>query len=175
MRAWLPQKELLHHPNVKLFITHGGTSSIKESLYATKPLLFASYNMAERYSNGLRIKAAKCGDIIDSDMNDTKIQGQITELIANPMYKRKCEELKEMMMVYGGTKNAVKMVNYVNQYGTKHLIPVHSNELSWHQTTCIDIYVILIVLTISIIYGIFKCIKCICCCKKAAKIHDKAD
>ena len=33
MRPWLPERELLHHPNIKLFITHGGTSSVNEGLY----------------------------------------------------------------------------------------------------------------------------------------------
>ena len=36
--AWLPQQSLLQHPNVKLFITHGGYASKIEGLCAGVPL-----------------------------------------------------------------------------------------------------------------------------------------
>lgn len=36
---WLPQQEILSHPNVKLFVTHGGQSSFQESLCHQKPMV----------------------------------------------------------------------------------------------------------------------------------------
>ena len=39
LSKWLPQQEVLAHPNVKLFITHGGQSSFQESLCHGKPVV----------------------------------------------------------------------------------------------------------------------------------------
>ncbi|KAL5273667.1 UGT2A1.2 family protein [Megaselia abdita] len=36
---WFPQDDILAHPNVKLFITHGGLLSTTESIYHGKPLI----------------------------------------------------------------------------------------------------------------------------------------
>ena len=39
LSKWLPQQEILAHPNLKLFITHGGQSSFQETLCHKKPVV----------------------------------------------------------------------------------------------------------------------------------------
>ena len=37
LHKWLPQQDVLGHPNVKLFVTHGGQSSFQETVCHQKP------------------------------------------------------------------------------------------------------------------------------------------
>ena len=37
LHKWLPQQDVLGHPNVKLFISHGGQSSFQETICHQKP------------------------------------------------------------------------------------------------------------------------------------------
>ena len=39
IRKWLPQQDILGHPDTKLFITHGGLMSTLEALYKGVPTL----------------------------------------------------------------------------------------------------------------------------------------
>ncbi len=39
LSKWLPQQDILAHPNTKLFITHAGQSSIQETLCHQKPVV----------------------------------------------------------------------------------------------------------------------------------------
>ncbi len=36
---WVPQLDVLNHPNVKVFVTHGGVSSFQESICFKKPIV----------------------------------------------------------------------------------------------------------------------------------------
>ena len=43
LHKWLPQQDVLGHPNVKLFVSHGGQSSFQETVCHRKPAV--SYNI----------------------------------------------------------------------------------------------------------------------------------
>ena len=37
LHKWLPQQDVLGHPNVRMFVSHGGQSSFQETLCHQKP------------------------------------------------------------------------------------------------------------------------------------------
>jgi hypothetical protein len=53
--SWAPQFAVLSHPNVKVFVTHGGVNSIHEGIYHGKPLVVLPFFDDQRYI-GPRLK-----------------------------------------------------------------------------------------------------------------------
>lgn len=43
LSKWLPQQDILAHPNLKLFVTHGGQSSSQEAWCHKKPMVISQY------------------------------------------------------------------------------------------------------------------------------------
>ena len=43
VRKWLPQDDILAHPNVKLFVTHGGLLSCTEAIMRGEVCLFLNF------------------------------------------------------------------------------------------------------------------------------------
>lgn len=80
---WLPQDDILAHPNVKLFITHGGLLSCTESIHHGKPIIgipiFGDQQMnmdqAEKAGWGVAVKF--------TDLNEESITNALNEVLNN--------------------------------------------------------------------------------------------
>lgn len=53
LKKWLPQQDVLGHPNVKLFVTHSGLISTLEFLYHKKPVVLMP-GFLDQFSNAAR-------------------------------------------------------------------------------------------------------------------------
>lgn len=83
VNAWFPQDDLLAHPNVKLFITHGGFLSLTETIYHGVPVigipLFADQhlNLAEAESAGYAVTIR-----LDA-LNENTLSTVVAEMLTN--------------------------------------------------------------------------------------------
>lgn len=81
---WLPQQDLLGHPNVKLFITQGGLQSLEEAVLNGIPLLAIPF-MADQFVNSIRIEELGVGLRLDfGELSKEKLLGSILEIVQNP-------------------------------------------------------------------------------------------
>ncbi|XP_073825528.1 UDP-glucosyltransferase 2-like [Musca autumnalis] len=90
---WFPQGDILSHPKVKLFISHGGLLSLTESIYHGKPIL----GMPIFFDQHRNIKrATQYGLAVSVDyktLNATGFLDSIREIMENPKYLQKAQDL----------------------------------------------------------------------------------
>lgn len=67
--AWSPQFAILNHPHCKLFISHGGASSIHESLFNGVPLLLHPFT-SDQPANAYMMMEAGVGLMLDRKTHD---------------------------------------------------------------------------------------------------------
>lgn len=80
---WLPQQDLLGHPNIKLFITQGGLQSLEESVTNGVPLLAIPF-FADQFINAGRIEALGIGLQLDfSTLTKESFKSSILEVAEN--------------------------------------------------------------------------------------------
>lgn len=85
IQQWLPQQDVLNHPNVVAFVTPGGINSIEESIKAKVPLVCFSTIATDQKYNAGRVEALGIGKRIYFNEISTEILVQsITEVIENP-------------------------------------------------------------------------------------------
>ncbi|KAJ3642485.1 hypothetical protein Zmor_025265 [Zophobas morio] len=129
---WLPQQEILAHPNVKLFITHGGLLSTTETIYHGVPVL------------AIPIAA-------DQKLNAQRIVNE-DELLNNPKYTQNAKKRSELFhdRLVGPMETAVYWVEYVIRHGGAPHLKVAGVDLPWYKYFLLDVGVfILIVLVFS--------------------------
>ncbi|XP_050501766.1 UDP-glycosyltransferase UGT5-like [Diabrotica virgifera virgifera] len=172
---WFPQSDLLAHPNLKLFITHGGLLSTLETVYHGVPILalpvFADQNM-----NGAIAQEAGYGISLPfAEVTEEKLTNALHEVLTNPKYE---ETVKIRSSIFHDRPMkpldlAVYWTEFVVRHkGAPHL-RVGSMDLRWYQYLLLDVIAavsVVIVIVFTVLY-----ILCISLCCSKQKRKDKAE
>lgn len=78
--TWMPQNDILGHPNLKLFMTHGGLNSVYEATYHGVPMLLTPL-WGDQVGNAAKVKAAGFGESVNIKANDGFTAKMIVDLI----------------------------------------------------------------------------------------------
>ncbi|KAK4881464.1 hypothetical protein RN001_004783 [Aquatica leii] len=176
---WFPQRDILRHPNVKLFITQGGVLSISEAVYHHVPIIGIPV-MSDQRSNIKRMVSKGCGLLIEfKDASKKDFLTAILEVINNPKYRNQIKQLAGLLIDQpdSALDRAVWWTEYVIRHkGARHLRNP-ALDLPWYQYYNLDVIsLIIIVFAVSIYLLIatlkffLKTIKYLCV-KKKIKIH----
>lgn len=81
---WIPQDDLLAHPNVKAFISHCGLGSVAESKYHGVPIVAMPLGI-DQISNGDTVVNEGWGINVDiQNLNEKDLLTAIKEVLINP-------------------------------------------------------------------------------------------
>ncbi|KAK5641774.1 hypothetical protein RI129_010321 [Pyrocoelia pectoralis] len=143
---WLPQQDVLRHPNIKLFITQGGLQSMDEAIYSYVPMIGIpffgdqSYNVKKLVNKGLGL------ELNYRTLERKQFKETILEVINNPSYRNTIKKLAELAQdqPMSGTEKAVWWTEYVLRHkGAKHLrSPLL--DIPWYQYLLIDVIGVLL-------------------------------
>lgn len=61
---WMPQRDILCHPNVKAFMAHGGLLGASEAAYCGVPMLVTPI-YGDQFLNSVKIQQRKLGVIVE--------------------------------------------------------------------------------------------------------------
>ncbi|KAF7265898.1 hypothetical protein GWI33_020644 [Rhynchophorus ferrugineus] len=158
---WLPQQDILRHPNVKVFITQGGLQSMQESIYFNKPMIGIPF-FGDQHMNVKRMITLGYGVKI-SKHNITKesVSEAILEVMSNPIYRQKAEEFGDIFRDTDipNVDKAVWWTEYVIRHkGAKHFRNPALDMPLWEYWMLDVLAVVLCVLSI-VTYLLWKLFK----------------
>lgn len=161
-KSWLPQDDILAHPNVKLFITHGGKGSVVESEYHGVPMVGIPF-FADQPANMEEVQQQGYGLYMDHiDLTEERLEHAIEEVINNPKYTRAVRDFSEVYRDRSMTprQSVVWWVDYVLRHkGAKHMQSPAVYLTRW-QLMSLDVLglllmIVAIVVSILIVMGRF--------------------
>lgn len=83
VRKWLPQNSILAHPNVKLFITHGGLLSCIESVFFGVPMVGTGI-FGDQMTNMAKVNEAGFGIRLDfHNVTESSLDWALKEVLQN--------------------------------------------------------------------------------------------
>ncbi|XP_020804430.1 UDP-glucuronosyltransferase 2B15-like [Drosophila serrata] len=141
MKSWLPQADILAHPNVKVFFGHGGTNGVIEAMHYGVPMLgMAIYSDQYHHVN----QGKKAGYLLDLDyrkVTEEELRESLLELIENPKYRNNMKQASKVFRdrPLSAMDTAMYWINYVIEHqGAPHMVSA-GVHLPWYQFYLLDI------------------------------------
>ncbi|KAJ8930793.1 hypothetical protein NQ314_016370, partial [Rhamnusium bicolor] len=81
---WLPQQDILRHPNIKVFITQGGLQSMEEAIFSNVPVVGIPF-LTDQDGNVKKMARRGFGVYLDKEkLTRESFKEAILEVINNP-------------------------------------------------------------------------------------------
>ncbi|XP_063221119.1 UDP-glycosyltransferase UGT5-like isoform X2 [Bacillus rossius redtenbacheri] len=171
---WFPQNDILAHPNVVLFITHGGILSTQEALYHGVPVIGIPI-FGDQALNMKTLENLDCGlQLKYSDINDASFERVVKEAITNPKYLKRAKEVSRIFrdQPQSPLEKGVFWTEYVLRHkGAAHLRSA-ATHLSWYQYLLLDVVAVLVLVPAALVYCVLMLCRRLCCATKKIIIKD---
>ncbi|XP_072929900.1 UDP-glucosyltransferase 2-like [Epargyreus clarus] len=154
---WFPQQEILAHPNVKAFITHGGARSLEEALFYEVPIVGLPIIRSRKPFMG-EITRYGAGEILDLYYLDKEaVKSVVTAVATNESYKKAISKLRSMVTepVLSGPENAVWWTEYVIRNGGARHLRSPAVGVSFFKYYMLDIISFLLAIVISMLIATY--------------------
>ncbi|XP_047003773.1 UDP-glucosyltransferase 2-like [Schistocerca americana] len=150
VRKWLPQQDILAHPNVRVFIMQGGLQSLNEATYHAVPLLVMPF-FSDQAHNAAKIKQAEIGIWLEySEVSKETALRNLKSLLNDSKYR---ENMKRVSGIFREHKSdsverAVWWIEYVMRHrGAPHLRSA-ALDLYWWQLLLLDVIGFIVLIAI---------------------------
>ncbi|XP_030745462.1 UDP-glucuronosyltransferase 2C1-like [Sitophilus oryzae] len=148
IKKWLPQQDILAHPNIRLFITHGGLLSTTETVYHGVPIL-AIPVFGDQPGNAEKAEyagyALKLG-YHDENFTEENLEKSILELLNNPKYRENAQRRSKLFhdRPMKPMDTAIYWVEYViRNNGAQHL-RIAGADQAWYEYYLVDVVLFLL-------------------------------
>ncbi|ODN03640.1 UDP-glucuronosyltransferase 2B14 [Orchesella cincta] len=138
---WLPQQDILGHPNIKLFMTHGGLLSVQEAVYHGVPLLGLpvfgdqDINVAQAENAGFALSQ----EILE--VNEDDLLAKIDRLLTENRFREKIKQLSKVMR--DQPQSPLERSLFWSEYVMRHKGAPHlrspARDLNWIQYHSVDV------------------------------------
>lgn len=160
-RSWFPQVEVLCHPNVVAFMSHGGMMGISEAVYCQKPTIVTPI-YGDQYLNGAAVENRGMGIVLHYDLLNEKNVYQSIMKILEPRYKEQAEKVAKSYKnrPLSAIDTAVFWVeNLIENDGS--LLKSQAVELNWFYYYSVDVILLLLSIPFTVIWVVLKIIRII--------------
>ncbi|CAH1375675.1 unnamed protein product [Tenebrio molitor] len=156
---WLPQQDILAHPNMKLFITHGGLLSTTETIYHGVPVLAIPIFGDQRLNTQKIVNSGFGLSLNYKDITQKTLTEKLNDLLTNQTYTKNAKARSKIYhdRLINPMDTAVYWVDYIIRHGGASHLRVAALDLPLYQYLLLDVFIVDLVLILLIVYILYKC------------------
>ncbi|XP_034854891.1 UDP-glucuronosyltransferase 3A1-like isoform X2 [Mirounga angustirostris] len=151
---WLPQNDLLAHPHIRLFVTHGGMNSIMEAIQHGVPMVGIPL-FGDQPANLNHVEGKKFGVSIQlKQIKAETLALKMKQVIEDKRYKSAAVAASIIRRSHPLTP-AQRLVGWIDHIlqtgGAAHLKP-HGLQQPWHEQYLLDVFLFLLLVTLGTLW-----------------------
>lgn len=153
IQSWIPQRDVLAHPNVKLFITHGGLLGATEALVEGVPMLGIPI-YSDQKMNVLTAVKKGYGILMEyEEINQKLIEENLEKILKNPKYHENAQIHSNRFndRIKTPEETTVYWVEYVIRHHGAPQLTSPAHNLNYFQRNLIDVYAFLIFISLLLV------------------------
>ncbi|XP_060833725.1 UDP-glucosyltransferase 2-like [Rhopalosiphum padi] len=151
---WMPQRDILSHPKVRLFMTHGGLLGVLEAVHSSVPIIGVPF-FFDQPRNILKLVEQGSGILLDYEsMTEDILYNAITTIINNSSYAINAKKLSKRFKdrPLNATESAVYWTEYVIRHkGAKHLRTA-AVGMPWWKYYLVDVIGFITLIIFAVLY-----------------------
>ncbi|KAE9551644.1 hypothetical protein FO519_005142 [Halicephalobus sp. NKZ332] len=160
---FLPQNDLLGHPKLLAFITHGGMNSITEAAIKGIPMI-AIPIFGDQNHNARILEAKQTGiTLLKHQITKDLLVSTIRKIIDDENYKKNAQQLSRMVKSkpMSAEERVVKYTEFAAEFGNTEALQSEGRNLHWIQLYSIDVVAFLLAIVFLLLFFLHICIKLI--------------
>ncbi|XP_070188058.1 2-hydroxyacylsphingosine 1-beta-galactosyltransferase-like isoform X2 [Littorina saxatilis] len=164
---WLPQNDLLGHPNTRVFVSHCGKNGQYEALYHAVPMLCTPMFGDQPY-NAERIRIKGYGEVLDlRTFSQKEMFNTIFKIAQDSQYKQSIAKASTLFRSQYGVPmhEAAKWLAHVMQYGGEYMRS-QGQRIPRYQFMMLDVMAFVFVVGAVTSLMLYFCVRKLCSCTK---------
>ncbi|CAH1773667.1 unnamed protein product [Owenia fusiformis] len=160
---WIPQKDLMSHPNIKLVVHQCGMTSTFQTIHYAQPTVNIPFFLDQVYNCEKLANRVKSGELLRVEgLTSEILLKAMKNVISNATYKANAEKASKILSDndMDPSDKAIYWIEYVLRHkGAHHLRSQGMNNLSFCQYYLLDIIGLVLLIVIFILYVVVSLVK----------------
>ncbi|CAI5455793.1 unnamed protein product [Caenorhabditis angaria] len=141
---WVPQNAVLKHPNLKLFVSHGGMNSVLESMSYGVPMVLMPV-FTDQFKNAKTVERRGAGKMISREtIKDETFYNEISNILENSEYQKNAKRIAKLIKTrpFSANERVLKWIDFVLKYPVN--LDLQSNNFSLFTYFHFDVLIFII-------------------------------
>uniref|UniRef100_A0A7E4URZ0 glucuronosyltransferase n=1 Tax=Panagrellus redivivus TaxID=6233 RepID=A0A7E4URZ0_PANRE len=142
--SWMPQADILGHPKLKLFITHGGFNGLLETVIRGVPIVAVPY-FADQFRNAKVAEHRGIGRVIEKQkLSKETLKTAIHAVLNDPKYSANSKRLSRLIKnkPFKPQEVFVKWVNFVAENGALPELTPEGAHMNFFTYFNLDVFIV---------------------------------